>query len=205
MLNTRNPTRWRTLNRLTLPRPTYDHCAVALNKTALMVTGGVGQESQAVIVDLKSKRWESMAPMKQPRRQVRISSIFRLVEQFNSLFQHACLKATINGRSGVIVAGGSSDAVPALSSVEFLDLRTGRWSSLGRMRTGRRYPGVMVMAKNLLVVGGERDDRVNGRTVIMDSMETLRKKNWRRVRQKLQQPMSRFASIRIPSAFAGGI
>ena len=70
VLNTRNPRRWRTLSKLTLPAPTFDHCTVALNKTALLVTGGFGQESQAVVVDLKSKKWEAMAPMKQPRRKV---------------------------------------------------------------------------------------------------------------------------------------
>jgi hypothetical protein len=32
-------------------------------------------------------------------------------------------------------------------------------------------------------------------------METLRKKNWRPVKQKLQEPRSRFASIRIPRTF----
>ena len=62
----------------------------------------------------------------------------------------------MNGRPGVIVGGGSSDAVPALSSVEFFDQRSGRWLNMGRMRQGRRYPGMMVMANNL-VVAGERN------------------------------------------------
>ncbi len=54
---------------------------------------------------------------------------------------------------GVIVAGGSSDAVPALASLEFFDLRHGRWLSLGRMRQGRRFPGILVIARNLIVMG----------------------------------------------------
>lgn len=157
VLSTRNPNRWRTLNRLTLPRPTYDNCIVAVNKTAVVMTGGVGQESQVVMLDLKDKRFFSMAPLKQPRR------------------KHGCVKATVNGRNGVIVAGGSSDAVPALSSVEFIDLDNGDRLNLGRMRTGRRFPGVMVMANNLVIAGGERTDSRSGRTVIMDDMETLRK------------------------------
>ena len=70
VLSTRNPNRWRTLNRLTLPRPTYDNCIVAVNKTAVVMTGGVGQESQVVMLDLKDKRYFSMAPLKQPRRKV---------------------------------------------------------------------------------------------------------------------------------------
>ena len=115
--------------------------------------------------------------------------------------QHGCVKATVNGRNGVIVAGGSSDAVPTLSSVEFIDLDNGDRLNLGRMRAGRRYPGVMVMANNLVIAGGEMTDRRTGRTVIMDGMETLRKNKWRSVRQKLAEPRSRFATVRIPSNF----
>lgn len=78
VLNTRNPNRWRTLSKLTLPNPTYDHCSVALNKTAMLVTGGFGQESQNVILDLKGKKWHAQAPMKQPRRKVRKKMLSRI-------------------------------------------------------------------------------------------------------------------------------
>ena len=40
--------------------------------------------------------------------------------------QHSCLKARVNGREGVIVAGGSSDAREAIASLEFFDLKQGR-------------------------------------------------------------------------------
>ena len=70
VLNGADPTRWRTLTRLGLPQPTFDHCVVALNRTALFVTGGFGAESQAVVLDLKGKKWEAAEPMKQPRRKV---------------------------------------------------------------------------------------------------------------------------------------
>ena len=53
-----------------LTRPTYDNCIVAVNKTAVVMTGGVGQESQVVMLDLKDKRYFAMAPLKQPRRKV---------------------------------------------------------------------------------------------------------------------------------------
>ena len=68
-------------------------------------------------------------------------------------FQHSCLRASVNGRPGVIVGGGASNAVPALSSVEFFDEGAGQWRSMGRMRQGRRFPGMMVMANNLVVAG----------------------------------------------------
>ena len=63
------------------------------------------------------------------------------------------MKASVNGRKGVIVAGGSSDAVPALASLEFFDLAQNKWLSLGRMREGRRFPGLLVMGGNLIVAG----------------------------------------------------
>ena len=70
VLNTRKPERWRTLSKLTLPNPTYDHCTVAINKTSLLVTGGFGQESQAIVLDLLGKKYEAQQPMTQPRRKV---------------------------------------------------------------------------------------------------------------------------------------
>ena len=112
-------------------------------------------------------------------------------------FQHSCVKARVNGREGVIVAGGSSDADPALTSVEFFDLKTNRWRSLGRTREGRRFPGLMVMGKHLLIAGGETTDQID-RTVILDSMETLVGKRWVPLRQKLPERRSRFSLLRIP-------
>ena len=113
------------------------------------------------------------------------------------IFQHSCVKARVNGREGVIVAGGSSDADPALTSVEFFDLKTNRWRSLGRTREGRRFPGLMVMGKHLLIAGGETTDQID-RTVILDSMETLVGKRWVPLRQKLPERRSRFSLLRIP-------
>ena len=60
---------------------------------------------------------------------------------FYFFLQHSCVKARVNGKEGVIVAGGSSDADPALTLVEFFDLSSSTWISLGRLREGRRFPG----------------------------------------------------------------
>ena len=100
----------------------------------------------------------------------------------------------------MIVAGGASDAIPALASLEFFDAENGEWLSLGRMREGRRFPGLLVLGGNLVVAGGEATDRL-GRTVVLDDMETLRRRTWRPVKQRLDQPRSRFATLRIPRAF----
>ena len=75
VLNTRKPEKWRTLSKLTLPNPTYDHCSVAVNKTTMFVTGGFGQESQAYMMDLLNKNYKAEASMKQPRRSVSFSQL----------------------------------------------------------------------------------------------------------------------------------
>ena len=70
VLNTRKPERWKTLSKLKLPNPTYDHCTVAINKTSIFVTGGYSQESQAIMMDLARKKYTAMEAMRQPRRKV---------------------------------------------------------------------------------------------------------------------------------------
>ena len=72
VLNIRKPEKWKTLSKLILPNPTYDHCMVAVNKTAIFVAGGYSQESQAYMLDLLGKKFTSEEPMKQPRRKVGI-------------------------------------------------------------------------------------------------------------------------------------
>ena len=72
VLNTRKPERWKTLSKLKLPNPTYDHCTVAVNKTTIFITGGYNQESQAIMIDLARKKYSAMDAMIQPRRKVRL-------------------------------------------------------------------------------------------------------------------------------------
>jgi len=146
------------------------------------VTGGFGQESQAIMLDLLNKEFKAEPSMRQPRR------------------KHSCVKARVNGKDGVIVAGGASDADPNLNLVEFFDINSHKWKSLGRTRQGRRFPGLMVMGKHLLVAGGETTDAL-GRTVILDSMETLVGKRWVPLRQKLPERRSRFSLLRIPRSY----
>ena len=92
VLNTRKPEKWRTLSKLTLPNPTYDHCSVAINKTSMFVTGGFGQESQAIMLDLLNKNYKAEPSMRQPRRKVRLTFntvyIFfsPLIHQFHGFF-----------------------------------------------------------------------------------------------------------------------
>ncbi len=93
VLNTRKPEKWRTLSKLTLPNPTYDHCTVAVNKTTMFVTGGFGQESQAIMMDLLSKNYKAEEPMRQPRRKVKSESLnfekfrFPLLQILSILFR----------------------------------------------------------------------------------------------------------------------
>jgi hypothetical protein len=94
-----------------------------------------------------------------------MSFVFESALTIVSIFKHSCTKAKVNGRDGVIVAGGASDAIPALASLEFYDLEKATWLSLGRMREGRRYPGIFVLAGNL-VVAGESLQRPERRTIL---------------------------------------
>ena len=62
------------------------------------------------------------------------------------------------------------------------------------------FAGLLVMGKHLLVAGGETTDEL-GRTLILDSMETLISNRWVPLRQKLPERRSRFALIRIPRSY----
>ena len=84
VLNTRKPEKWRTLSKLTLPNPTYDHCSVAINKTSMFVTGGFGQESQAIMLDLLNKNYKAEPSMRQPRRKVRL--LIQFITQFVCIY-----------------------------------------------------------------------------------------------------------------------
>lgn len=41
--------------------------------------------------------------------------------------KHACVKATINGRTGVVVSGGINGKDRNMTSVEFYDTASGAW------------------------------------------------------------------------------
>ena len=70
VLNTKKPDKWTKLSKLRLPTPTYDHCTVALNRTTMFVTGGVGAETQAAILDIRKQSWEQVEAMRIPRSKV---------------------------------------------------------------------------------------------------------------------------------------
>jgi len=182
VMSTRRPGKWRVLSKFQLPGGTHDHCTVAVNRTAMFMAGGVGQESQAYIIDLKAKTRQPLQAMKQPRS------------------QHSCIRVRINGRDGIIAGGGQSDAVAALNSLEFYDLARGQWYSLGRMRQGRRFPSLSLMSGKLVASGGETTDN-RGQTVIMDDMEMLQGRRWRSLQQKMPEARSRFSLQRIPTRF----
>jgi len=185
VMSTRRPGKWKVLRRFSLPEATHDHCTVSLNKTAVFMAGGANQESQAWIMDFKAKSKLKVQPMKEPRS------------------QHSCMKVRINGRDGVIAGGGKSadqSSDQALSSLEFFDLGTGRWFSLGRMRQPRKFPSLSLMSGKLVVAGGETRDR-RGQTVILDGMEVLQGRRWKRLRQKLPEARSRFSLQRIPRQY----
>ena len=86
--------------------------------------------------------------------------------------------ARIDGREGIIVAGGSSDGFPAMTAVEFFDLENSQWLDMGTLRQGRLFPGLTTIGNHLYVLGGEAFDNHDQR-IVFDSMEALLGNHWR--------------------------
>ena len=63
------------------------------------------------------------------------------------------MKVRINGRDGIIAGGGKATGNLALNSLEFFDLRTAQWYSLGRMKQARRFPSLSIINGKLVVTG----------------------------------------------------
>lgn len=108
--------------------------------------------------------------------------------------------ARIDGREGIIVAGGSSDGFPVMTSVEFFDLENSQWLDMGTLRQGRLFPGLTTIGNHLYVLGGEAFDD-HGHRSVFDSMEALLGNQWVPLREKLPEKRSRFGLIRMPPDF----
>ena len=85
--------------------------------------------------------------------------------------KHACVKASINGRPGLVVSGGRGRANSNLTSVEFFDAQTGAWLSLPPLRRGRRGHAMTVTRGRLVVAGGEGGRGKNKE--FLDTMEVF--------------------------------
>ena len=110
--------------------------------------------------------------------------------------KHACVKAKINGRPGLVVSGGSSRKDKNMTSVEFYDALTGEWLSLPPLRRGRRSHVMTVTAGKLLVAGGEGRGRAGKE--YLDDMEIFNGRRWVTSSQKLDRPRSSFSLVKIP-------
>ena len=110
--------------------------------------------------------------------------------------RHACVKAKINGRPGLVVSGGSGRGQQNMTSVEFYDALTGEWLSLPPLNRGRRSHVMTVTKGRLLVAGGEGRSRA-GREYL-DDMEIYTGRRWVKSRQKLDRPRANFSLVKIP-------
>jgi len=107
---------WKKLSKLRMPTSVAEHCAVTLpgrNGKEVIITGGKGREKRVMKLDVKTQKWFSLNRLTVGRR------------------KHACIKASINGRPGLVVSGGSSRAGTNITSVEFYD---------ARLESGSPYP-----------------------------------------------------------------
>merc|ERR1712106_930136 len=110
--------------------------------------------------------------------------------------KHACVKASINGRPGLIVSGGMGKGNKNMTSVEFFDSTTGEWLTLPPLRKGRRGHVMTVTKGKLMVAGGEGISR-QGKEYL-DDMEIFTGKRWVTSKQKLDRPRSNFSLVKIP-------
>ena len=110
--------------------------------------------------------------------------------------RHACVKAKINGRPGLVVSGGSGRRGQNMTSVEFFDALTGEWLSLPPLNRGRRSHVMTVTKGKLLVAGGEGRGRAGKE--FLDDMEVFNGRRWITSRQKLDRPRANFSLVKIP-------
>lgn len=173
---------WRKLSKLQMPVSVSEHCAVTLpgrSGKEVIITGGKGRGNRVMKLDVRTQKWYSLNRMTDGRR------------------KHACVKASINGRPGMIVSGGSSAKEGAnLTSVEFYDAKTGQWFKMPNLQRGRQGHAMMVTEGKLVVAGGESLAR--GGRQYLDDMEVFTGTRWVTSKQKLDRPRSGFSLIKIP-------
>jgi len=178
----KNPKKgWKKLEKLQMPVSVSDHCTVTLDTTRgkqVVITGGRGREKRTLKLDVKTERWYSLNRMNTGRK------------------KHACVKAKINGRPGLVVSGGSGRGSNNMTSVEFFDAISGNWLNLPPLNRGRRSHQMIVTKGKLMVAGGEA--RAKNRMEFLDDMEIFNGKRWITSSQKLDRPRSKFSLVKIP-------
>merc|ERR1719362_2133811 len=135
-------------------------------------------EKRVMKLDVKTQKWYSLNRLTTGRR------------------KHACVKANINGRPGLVVSGGAGPRGGNMTSVEFYDAKTGSWLTLPSLQKGRRGHAMTVTKGKLVVAGGEGVGR--GGKQFLDDMEIFDGKKWVTSKQKLDRPRSGFSLLKIP-------
>jgi len=173
---------WKRMGHMRLPASVSDHCSVSLGSSQgeLVMIGGRNREDRVLKLSIKENKWFSLHRPNVGRR------------------LHACTKARINGRPGILVSGGvSGNSSSVLTSVEFFDLETGSWMMLPNMRKGRSKHVMTVSKGRVMVAGGETRDR-QGRQVVLDDVEVFTGNRWALGRQKMEVARSGFSLVRVP-------
>jgi len=172
---------WKKLSKLKMPAAVSEHCAVTLKGRRgkeVIITGGKGREKRVMKLDVKTQKWYSLNRLTTGRR------------------KHACVKANINGRPGLVVSGGAGPRGGNMTSVEFYDAKTGSWLTLPSLQKGRRGHAMTVTKGKLVVAGGEGVAR--GGKQYLDDMEIFTGKRWVTSKQKLDRPRADFSLLKIP-------
>jgi len=172
---------WRKMSRLTMPTSVAQHCTVTLkgrNGKEVIITGGKGRENKALKLDVTTNKWYSLNRLSQGRR------------------KHACVKATLNGRTGVVVSGGIGRDGRNMTSVEFYDTAAGAWYTLPNLRKARLDHAMVVNKGKLMVAGGVGAGR-KGKEYL-DDIEVFTGRRWVKSEMKLDRPRAGFSLVKIP-------
>jgi len=172
---------WRRMARMTMPTSVSEHCSVTVKGRAgkeVIIIGGKGRENRSIKLDIKLNKWYSLNRLNQGRR------------------KHACVKATLNGRSGIVVSGGMNRKDKNMTSVEFYDAASGAWYNLPSLRRGRQNHAMVVNKGKLMVAGGVGMGR-KGREYL-DDIEIFTGQRWIKSKMKLDRPRADFSLVKIP-------
>jgi len=174
---------WKRMAKMTMPTSVSEHCTVTVKGRAgkeVVIIGGKGRENRSIKLDIKSNKWYSLNRLNHGRR------------------KHACVKANLNGRSGIVVSGGINRHDKNMTSVEFYDAASGAWYNLPSLRRGRQNHAMVVNKGKLMVAGGEGIGRA-GREYL-DDIEVFTGQRWIKSKMKLDRPRAGFSLVKIPRA-----
>jgi len=170
----------------------YNHCALQFDEETFVFIGGNtwNNEGQYDIADvykynIKTGDWTKGKDIPVPRQ------------------SHGCIKTTVNGKEGIMVAGGFCNGNPSyascqqlrITSTAFYHVHEDVWEELRPLNKARDGLTLHNIQGTIMAIGGE----YRGKPV--KEIEAWSGTRWEVIEMELLQGITRFASVQIPSAF----